>query len=97
MTDADATIRESLIDEAVQIIRDVRRVSTSCLQRRMRIGYTLASRIIDELEARGMVGGYTDGALREILFDLDEPNVGSDASASSPIASTGLVGPERGD
>lgn len=75
MTDADATIRQSLIDEAVQIMRDVRRVSTSCLQRRMHIGYTLASRIIDEMEARGMIGGYTDGALREILFDLDEPNV----------------------
>lgn len=62
---------DQLIEMAVQIIRETRRASTSSLQRRLRIGYTRAARIMDELEKRGMVGPARGSDPREILIDMD--------------------------
>jgi S-DNA-T family DNA segregation ATPase FtsK/SpoIIIE len=62
---------DQLIEMAVQIIRETQRASTSSLQRRLRIGYTRAARIMDELEKRGMVGPARGSDPREILIDLD--------------------------
>ena len=47
---------DELLNQAVEIIRETRRASTSSLQRRLRIGYTRAARIMDILEERGIVG-----------------------------------------
>ncbi|HAS84004.1 MAG TPA: cell division protein FtsK, partial [Verrucomicrobia bacterium] len=47
---------DELVEQAIEIIRETHRASTSSLQRRMRIGYTRAARIIDILEERGMLG-----------------------------------------
>ncbi len=60
-----------LIAAAMQIIRETRRASTSSLQRRLRIGYTRAARIMDVLEERGIVGPARGSDPREILIDLD--------------------------
>ncbi len=60
-----------MLDMAVQIIRETRRASTSSLQRRLRIGYTRAARIMDLLEERGIVGPPRGSDPREILIDLD--------------------------
>jgi len=62
---------QELIQQAIEVIRQTRRASTSSIQRRLRIGYTRAARLIDILEDRGMVGPPRGSEAREILFDLD--------------------------
>ncbi len=62
---------ESLLREAIKIIRETRRVSASSLQRRLKIGYTRAARIVDMLEERGVVGPADGAQPRDILMDLD--------------------------
>ncbi len=62
---------DGLIEQALEIIRQTRRASTSSLQRRLRIGYTRAARIMDLLEERGVVGPAQGSDPREILVDLD--------------------------
>jgi S-DNA-T family DNA segregation ATPase FtsK/SpoIIIE len=59
---------DALFDRAVQIVREMRRASISLLQRRLRIGYTRAARLIDQLEARGIIGPAQHGShAREVL------------------------------
>lgn len=62
---------EELVRQAIEIIRETQRASTSNIQRRLRIGYTRAARIIDILEKRGLLGPPRGSEAREILFDLD--------------------------
>ncbi len=62
---------DDLLESAVEIIRQTKRASTSSLQRRLRIGYTRAARIMDILEQRGIVGPAQGADPREILIDLD--------------------------
>ncbi|MDI6775047.1 MAG: DNA translocase FtsK 4TM domain-containing protein [Verrucomicrobiota bacterium] len=62
---------DELIEQSLQIIRETRRASTSSLQRRLRIGYTRAARIMDILEQKGIVGPPRGSDPREILIDLD--------------------------
>lgn len=59
---------DALFDEAVASVRSMRRASVSLLQRRLRIGYTRAARLMDELEERGIVGPAQSGSqAREVL------------------------------
>jgi S-DNA-T family DNA segregation ATPase FtsK/SpoIIIE len=59
---------DELFDDAVRIVREMRRASISLLQRRMRIGYTRAARLMDELEDRGIVGPAQQGSqAREVI------------------------------
>jgi S-DNA-T family DNA segregation ATPase FtsK/SpoIIIE len=71
---------DELIEMAMQIIRETHRASTSSLQRRLRIGYTRAARVMDVLEERGIVGPARGSDPREILIDLegDVPNNASE-------------------
>ena len=62
---------EELLQQAIEVIRQTRRASTSSIQRRLRIGYTRAARLIDILEEKGMVGPPRGAEPREILFDID--------------------------
>lgn len=62
---------DALLSQAVEIIRETRRASTSSLQRRLRIGYTRAARVMDILEERGLIGPPRGSEPREILIDLD--------------------------
>ena len=62
---------DELIQQAIEVIRQTRRASTSAIQRRLRIGYTRAARVMDVLEERGMVGPTRGAEPREILFDID--------------------------
>jgi S-DNA-T family DNA segregation ATPase FtsK/SpoIIIE len=64
-------VDDALLEQCVQVIRETRRASTSSLQRRLRIGYTRAARIMDILEERGVVGPPRGSDPREILIDLD--------------------------
>ncbi|MDQ6655949.1 MAG: DNA translocase FtsK [Verrucomicrobiota bacterium] len=67
VTDED----EELVDKCLEIIRQEKRASTSLLQRRLRLGYTRAARIVDILEQRGILGPGEGAKPREILVDLD--------------------------
>jgi len=62
---------EELVDKCLEIIRQEKRASTSLLQRRLRLGYTRAARIVDILEQRGILGPGEGAKPREILVDLD--------------------------
>jgi S-DNA-T family DNA segregation ATPase FtsK/SpoIIIE len=62
---------DELIEQAIEVIRQTKRASTSGVQRRLKIGYTRAARIMDILEERGLVGPAQGSDPREILIDLD--------------------------
>ena len=62
---------ESLIEQCIEVIRSEQKASVSLLQRRLRLGYTRAARIMDELENRGIVGPSNGAEPRDILIDLD--------------------------
>jgi S-DNA-T family DNA segregation ATPase FtsK/SpoIIIE len=63
---------EELVDQSIEVIRQTNRASVSILQRRLRIGYTRAARIMDLLEERGIVGPNKGAEPRDILMDLDQ-------------------------
>ncbi len=62
---------ESLIEQCIEVIRSEQKASVSLMQRRLRLGYTRAARIMDELENRGIVGPSKGAEPRDILIDLD--------------------------
>ena len=59
--------QDPLFDEAVQIVTSTRRASISSLQRRMRIGYNRAARIIEDMEASGIVSSMNSAGNRDVL------------------------------
>jgi len=64
---------DALIEEAISIVRASRRASASLLQRRLRIGYPRAARLLDDLEDLGIVGPSQGGGReRDVLIDEDE-------------------------
>jgi len=63
---------EDLIQQCIEVIRSEQKASVSLMQRRLRLGYTRAARIMDELENRGIVGPSKGAEPRDILIDLDE-------------------------
>ncbi len=62
---------EELIEQCIEVIRSEQKASVSLLQRRLKLGYGRAARIMDELEDRGIVGPSNGAEPREILIDLD--------------------------
>ncbi|MDP6982942.1 MAG: DNA translocase FtsK 4TM domain-containing protein [Candidatus Latescibacteria bacterium] len=61
--------RDELFDEAVNVVLETRQASTSFLQRRMKVGYSRAARLMDELEFAGVVGPAEGAKPREILVE----------------------------
>jgi len=74
---------EELIEQCIEVIRSEQKASVSLLQRRLRLGYTRAARIMDELEGRGIVGPSQGAEPREILIDLD--GGGADGGEQSAV------------
>jgi S-DNA-T family DNA segregation ATPase FtsK/SpoIIIE len=62
---------EEIIQQCIEVIRSEQKASVSLLQRRLRLGYGRAARIMDELENRGIVGPSNGAEPRDILIDLD--------------------------
>jgi len=69
--DGDLGDDEELFQQALEVLRSTRRASTSMLQRRLRIGYNRAARIVEIMEEKGIVGPENGSLPREILVDLD--------------------------
>ncbi len=63
--------KDELYDEAVRIVMEANQASASILQRRLRLGYTRAARIIDTMEVDGMVGPFEGSKPRRILIDRE--------------------------
>ena len=61
----------SCLPDAIDVLRSTKRASTSMLQRRLRVGYNRAARLMEVLEDRGIVGPENGSSPREILVDLD--------------------------
>jgi len=69
--DGDLGNDEELYNQALDVLKTSRRASTSMLQRRLRIGYNRAARIMEIMEEKGIVGPENGSSPREILADLD--------------------------
>jgi DNA segregation ATPase FtsK/SpoIIIE, S-DNA-T family len=74
---------EELIQQCIEVIRSEQKASVSLMQRRLRLGYTRAARIMDELENRGIVGPSKGAEPRDILIDLD--GGGADGAGQSAV------------
>ncbi|SFQ16659.1 DNA translocase FtsK [Psychrobacillus psychrotolerans] len=64
---AEQLDRDELYDDVVQLVTEMQTASVSLLQRRFRIGYSRAARIIDQLELSGVVGPYEGSKPRQVL------------------------------
>lgn len=64
--------RDELLDEAIKIIVDLDKASTSLLQRKLRIGYNRAARIMDQMEERGIISQRDGSKPREVLISKDD-------------------------
>ncbi len=71
-------VDDELYDQAVQIVSEAQTASASLLQRRLRVGYTRAARLIDMMEAQGVVGPYEGSKPREVR--LPRPSIESNIS-----------------
>ena len=72
---------EEVIQDCIEVIRSEQKASVSLLQRRLRLGYGRAARVMDELENRGIVGPSKGGEPRDILIDLDGEGAGGQPPA----------------
>jgi S-DNA-T family DNA segregation ATPase FtsK/SpoIIIE len=65
--------RDDLVEQAIDLIKQTGKASTSLMQRRLKVGYPRAARLMDELEDLGIVGPSMGGGReRDILINLDE-------------------------
>jgi len=68
----DSEQTDEYYDDAVRLVIETNQASVSILQRRMRLGYTRAARLIDMMEQTGIVGPYVGSKPREILIDREQ-------------------------
>jgi S-DNA-T family DNA segregation ATPase FtsK/SpoIIIE len=81
---------DPLLQEAISLVASMGTASTSMLQRRLRLGYTRAGRLIDMLERRGIISGYEGSKPRQVLItEADVPRV-------LVALSEGATGPRTG-
>ncbi|HEV2523540.1 MAG TPA: DNA translocase FtsK, partial [Gammaproteobacteria bacterium] len=71
--EAESGEQDDLYDSAVQIVAETRRASISHLQRRLKIGYNRAARLIETMEAAGIVSNMQSNGGREVL--VQEPEI----------------------
>ncbi|MDA0182171.1 DNA translocase FtsK [Solirubrobacter phytolaccae] len=75
---------DPLLEDAIRLVAEMQTASTSMLQRRLRLGYTRAGRLIDMLERRGVISGYEGSKPRQVLVtEADVPRV-LEALAGTP-------------
>jgi len=78
---------DDLLGEAISTVVQMGTASTSMLQRRLRVGYTRAGRLIDMMERRGVISGYEGSKARQVLVtEGDLPRILADLSAAPAAA-----------
>jgi len=76
---------DALLEDAISLVASMGTASTSMLQRRLRLGYTRAGRLIDMLERRGIISGYEGSKPRQVLIsEADVPRILQHLSEASP-------------
>jgi DNA segregation ATPase FtsK/SpoIIIE, S-DNA-T family len=76
---------DPLLDDAIRLVAEMQTASTSMLQRRLRLGYTRAGRLIDMLERRGVISGYEGSKPRQVLItEADVPRVLANLAERNP-------------
>ncbi|MCB0827557.1 MAG: DNA translocase FtsK [Solirubrobacterales bacterium] len=92
--------QDDLLDQAIQLVVDTETASVSMIQRRLRVGYTRAGRLVDMLERRGVISGYEGSKPRQVLItaaDLPRVLAGSDPRAEpAPEAGRGRESEDAG-
>lgn len=88
-----AEASDELTEEAIQFILHQKQASVSMLQRRFRIGYNRAARIVDEIEARGIIGPSDGSRPRQVLMTEDEYNMRMSGGEQSSL--TDVVDEEK--
>jgi len=83
---------DDLLDEAIRLVVQTETASVSMIQRRLRVGYTRAGRLIDMLERRGVISGYEGSKPRQVLITqadlarvVGRPGSGAGGAAPSPV------------
>jgi S-DNA-T family DNA segregation ATPase FtsK/SpoIIIE len=77
---------DDLLDEAIRTVVQTETASVSMIQRRLRVGYTRAGRLIDMLERRGVISGYEGSKPRQVLItEADLPRVLSRGGEAEPV------------
>jgi S-DNA-T family DNA segregation ATPase FtsK/SpoIIIE len=87
---------DSLLTDAIRLVAEMQTASTSMLQRRLRLGYTRAGRMIDMLERRGVISGYEGSKPRQVLItEADLPRVlaGLEARSAQAVGSEPAASP----
>ena len=69
---ADASNHDELLPDAVEVLFETKQASVSMLQRRLKLGYARAARIVDQMEEMGIVGPYAGSKPREILITKEQ-------------------------
>ncbi len=77
---------DDLLEAAMEVLRSTKRASTSSLQRRLKIGYNRAARLMDMLEEKGIIGPPTETGPRDILIDLDGEIPEHAGSSEEPLS-----------
>jgi DNA segregation ATPase FtsK/SpoIIIE, S-DNA-T family len=79
---------DPVLGDAIVLVAEMQTASTSMLQRRLRLGYTRAGRVIDMLERRGVISGYEGSKPRQVLItEADVPRVLAALGEHAPAAS----------
>lgn len=68
----DGGEEDELLDDAIRLVLETGQASISLIQRRFRIGYTRAARLMDDMEKKGIVGGFEGSKPRKILLSEEE-------------------------
>ncbi|MCP4377063.1 MAG: DNA translocase FtsK, partial [bacterium] len=84
--------RDPLFDKAVLIVLESKRGSVSLLQRRLQIGYSRSSRIIDQMAESGILGDYKGSQAREVLMSLEDWEVFQASIAADQSGSSSIIG-----
>jgi S-DNA-T family DNA segregation ATPase FtsK/SpoIIIE len=89
---------DELLPDAVEVILDTKQASVSMLQRRLKLGYAHAARIVDEMEEKGIVGPFEGSKPRQLLITREQWDtmVGINPRAKAPEAAQEPV-PEEAD
>src|SRR6476620_9068476 len=89
---------DSMLGEAIELVVEMGTASTSMLQRRLRLGYTRAGRLIDMLERRGVISGYEGSKPRQVLITAgDLPRVLAALTEKGDIAGSPSDAAESAD
>jgi S-DNA-T family DNA segregation ATPase FtsK/SpoIIIE len=97
--------QDDLLEDAARIVVESGTASVSMIQRRLRVGYTRAGRLIDMLERRGVISGYEGSKPRQVLVDHAElarvlggaGGGGGGDGADGPAASESTEAPTEGE